>query len=273
MAERRLLDERSTGLNYNDNTFMIAGYLSDYELTFDEDILGALDRNEKTLRVADLKENRGYVDDNGYVHIFRRTPNKTEEIPWFTVITNSEGKPEFKFKAKVPDEVKNQFVLSRVGDLSIKRMIDETSPDEVIYSEEMKKNMLVSISECVTEIKSEDDFLKKLIKFMLQLRQVNPKQAYRGCCETPYQLNNLISPLNGTTRISPKSFDTWMELSGTDFEIILKDNGKDKNHPMGYQIRYDSVSNELTLLDQYGRILNDKGQEKEKVCVSAKQFR
>ena len=140
--EKRKLDKTVNGLNYKNRTFMVAGWLSDYKLTYDTDIVAEVtDSEKKQLTVNDFEENRGYVDDDGYVYIFREHPKNNELIPWFTVIMGDDGNPELKFNVRRSEETRKAFRIERVGDLSIKKIIEDTTPGEIQYDPEIPRYM------------------------------------------------------------------------------------------------------------------------------------
>lgn len=240
MGERRKLDPTVNGLKYQNRIFMIAGYISDYELTYDEDIMKELgDVTSKKLTVADFKENKGYVDDEGYIFIFRENPSRKETIPWFTIIMNSEGKPALKFNQYRNEELRKAFRIERVGDLSMKRIIDESSPDDVLYDEQVLNDIMNATSKFIPEIKDEDDFLKKVIKTIILEKDVDVHK-YKKLMKHSYELSNLLQSLTGKTKISPFVFLIWMELMGCHFKLTVQDNGSDKQNPLPFTVEYDS---------------------------------
>lgn len=247
MGERRKLDKTVNGLNYKNRSFMVAGYLDDYKLTYDADILGELEAGEKTLTVADFEENRGYVDESGYVHIFREHPSDSELIPWFTVIMGDDGKPKLKFNKRRSEETRAAFRIERVGDLSIKNIIDTTTDGEVEYDPEVLNDIMRATSTFIPDIKDNDDFLKKLIKTIIIEKGVNVHK-YKKKMQHSYELSNMLQGLSGTTKISPFVFAMWMELLGCDFEIKIVDNRTDSQDPLKDPVVYKSKTNEIRIM-------------------------
>lgn len=245
---------------------MVAGYISDYKLTYDEDIIGEMDEKQKHLTVNDFKNNKGYVDDGGFIYIFREKPDKNEIIPWFTVVVSESGKPCLKFSQKRTPETRNGFRIEHVVDLSVKKIVDSTDPEEILYDEDLKNTLLAAGSQFVPEIKDIDDFLKKLVKTVI-LNKGCDLHNYRKSFGNNYQLSNYIQALDGTTKTGPLVFSNWMELLGCDFEITIHNNGTDTRYPLPYDIHYDSKKNEIHVMDG-----KEDENGKKKMPKSAKQF-
>lgn len=262
------LNEKNTGINCINHTYMVAGWLSDYKLTYDEDILGELSAGKKTLTVNDFKENRGYVDEDGNIYIFREHPKQNELIPWFTIEMNPDGKPKLVFNQRRSEETRKMFRIERVGDLSAKAIVDKTTEGEVEYDPEVLNDIMRATSTFIPEIKDTDDFLKKLIKTAILEKNVNIHK-YKKRMEKTYTLSNLIQALSNSTKISPFVFETWMEILGCDFEIRLIDNGDDRQDPMPHAIKYKSITGEIIIEGE-----GESGDDKEEVHMSrsARQF-
>lgn len=240
------LDETVNGLNYKDRTFMVAGYLKDYKLTY-EDIIGELDESKKELTVADFKENRGYVDNDGYVWIYRETPKKTEKLPWFTVEADPDaGKPKLVFNPVRTGYEKSDFYISRVGDWTAKAIIDDTTDKPVEYDESVLTSIARATSVVSPTIEPTDDFLKKLVKQAIISKHVNVKK-YNVKVPKSYYLSNLINGLTNTTKTGPLTFLQWMELLDCDFEIKVFDNGGDRDDPLPEPITYNSVKDKIII--------------------------
>lgn len=238
--EKRELNETENGLTYDGRAYMVAGWLSDYELTFDADILnevGAKDKNKKT--VDDFKENRGYVDDDGYIHIFRKEPNPKEKIPWFSITVGDDGKPRLVFNPNRNKLIEEAFHLNRVADLSIKHILESTKPGPAEYDEQVIADIMRSTSNYIPEIKEEDDFLKRLIKTIILEKEVNVHK-YKSKMTHSYQLSNLISGLSGKTKTSPFTYENWMDILDVDFQIVVTDQGIDPDNPLPNKVIYDS---------------------------------
>ena len=262
--EKIKLNKMNTGINFGNNTYMVAGYLSDYKLTYLEDSEG--------LTVKDLEENKGYVDDSGAVHIFRENPGKLEKVPWFTVVMNSDGKPVYKYNPKRTPEMEKAFRLENVRDWSVVKIMEETDPNMKLFDEDTRNALLSTGSQFVPVIKDFDDFLKKLIKTTLIQKDCDIHE-YRGQFANGYQLSNLIQALNGTTKTGPLVFASVMDVLGCEFEIIVRDNKKDRRHPLDKEIHYDSRRNTISICESKEKGgSNNNANVETKMPRSAKQF-
>ena len=239
------LDDTVNGINYKDRSFMVAGYIKDYKPI---DILGEVLGDDKdVLTVANFKENRGYVDSDGYVWIFREKPNESECIPWFTVVYPDGDASQLKFNPNRAKWDNDAFHISRVGDLSIKEIINNTEDKPVEYDPEVIASVTRATAIVNPKIEESDDFLKKLVKQTIISKRVNVKK-YTPKVPKPWILHNLIqSTIFGDTKCGPKPFLQWMELLDCDFTITITDNGHDKEDPLRKDIVYDSVTDKITV--------------------------
>lgn len=246
MEERREFNEKTTGFNYGDHSYMVAGYISDYKLSYDGE----------GLSVRDLKENRGYVDEHGYIHIFRITPRRTEDIPWFTIEMGQNGAPKLKFNPNRSPETRAAFHIDKVRDLSVANIIANADPSVPLYDEAMLRDVQNATKVFIPEKCTFDDFLKKLVKEIIILKDVNV-QKYKSRMEHSYELSNLVQGLmsspyeddekkRGGTKMSPFVFEKWMDLLGCDFEITVKNNGRDTD-PLPVTLHYNSKTSEVTI--------------------------
>lgn len=80
-------------------------------------------------------------------------------------------------------------------------------------------------------ITHDDDVWKYIIKRVILQKKINLKN-YRHLFESPHELNNMRSALEGKTKMSVKYFQAWCEILGIDWELTVFDNGTDKIAPM-----------------------------------------
>ena len=239
------LSDQSNGLNYADHTYMVAGYIKDYKPLYGEDPDGGL-------TMSDFKENKGYVDDNGFVHIFRENPDPKEIIPWFTVqMSPNTGKPFITFNKRKNQNISSAFRIEHVGDLSISSIIKNTTDGPVQYSADVANDIARATSTFIPEINENDDFLKKLVKQIILEKGVNIHK-YKQKLPKSSNLPNLQQALRGSTKMSPRFFITWMELLQCDFTVTIRDSGLDREDPLRKSITFDSED---------GRIRYDDGSE------------
>lgn len=242
------LDDTVNGINYKDRCFMVAGYVKDYKpIDILGEVIGGDTEGDKPLTMADFKENKGYVDSNGYIWIYRANPNENEPIPWFTVIYPDGDGARLKFNPNKANWEADAFHISRVGDLSIKEIINGTEDKPVEYDPEVIASVTRATAIVKPEINEADDFLKKLVKQAIISKRVNVKK-YTTKVPKPWILHNLIqSTIFGDTKCGTKSFLQWMELLDCDFTITITDNGKDREDPLRKEIVYDSITDKITV--------------------------
>lgn len=237
---RREFNKAEDGITVNDNTWMVAGYISDHE------------------KDMDFEDRTGYVDDKGKVHIFLVKP-KDSTIPWFTIKNG-----ELKFNND-SDYISSKFTVENVENMSIVKISEESEGIDNLYDEDMKTDMMSSSSKYIPEIKDGDDFLKKLIK-MIIIEKDTDVHRYKAIAETPYKISNYIQALQNTTKMNPNVFIDWAGYLGFDFKIIIEDNGADPKYPLKDKIIYNSATNKVTIKG------DKKDEEGKKYAVSAKQF-
>jgi hypothetical protein len=258
------LDETCNGINYQDRTFMVAGYIKDYlnsPTVMDE----IDDEKEPKKTPADFKNNRGYVDDDGYVWIYRDTvPDKHEKIPWF-VVEASDDKYKLKFNPRRDEFDMEAFSIGKVGDISLKTIIDTTSDGPVEYDEDVLMSVARATAVVAPEIDVNDDFLKRIVKTVINEKHVNVKK-YGTKVINGWQITNLINGLVGTTKTGPLVFLQWMELLDCDFKIIITDNGVDPNDPLKEKVIYNSITDKISI----GEEKNDETNTDPNVARSVK---
>lgn len=235
------LDEYSNGFNFGDRTFMVAGYLKDFILTYGPAISIS---GKRLLTASDFKENRGYVDENGYIHIYRENPDKNELIPWFTTEFGADGFPVLKMNKRRSKETREAFRIERVGDLSIAHINKVTTDAPIEYDAEVSQDLARSTSNYIPEIKENDDFLKKVIKKAILEKEVNLNK-YKATMNKTWTLPNLIQALFKDTKISPTAFVSWMEILDCDFELIIRDNGCDRDNPLPRAMAFNSLDGRI----------------------------
>lgn len=81
------------------------------------------------------------------------------------------------------------------------------------------------------EIKEDDDFLKKIIKKLINSKKINLKN-YQDKLANRHDLGNMISVLNKSTKMSVVNFERWCEMLGVDWEVTINDNGEDTLAPL-----------------------------------------
>lgn len=259
------LDENTNGLNYGDHTFMIAGYIKDYKQVAVDIVADIEPEKKKEKTYLDFKENKGYVDNEGYVWIFRKTPNEKEKLPWFTVELDENMVPQLKFNPRKALYDRSAFHISKVGDLSAKAIINDTTDKPVEYDEAVLESVARATAVINPDIEPNDDFLKKMVKQTILSKGVNVNK-YKVKVVRSWILTNLINALLGKTKTGPKAFLQWMELLDCDFELKIIDNGQDKEDPLREPLIYKSVTDKI----QIGKEKEDNGDKNNKMARSVK---
>lgn len=203
---------------------------------------GTIDsKNEKQSK---FKDGKGYLGKDGQVWIYYDTPPKTTgTIPWFSMV---DGK--LVFAKDVIDEVLDEFNEKNIRDISLETIEKETKENEELYNEEELKFLNAATSVYTPEIKEEDDFLKKVVKKLLLVLQININR-FAPTFQYKYELTNMRTALQNQTKTSTKVFSKWMELLNSDFTIIVKT--KDGADPsMDGFIVYNSKDNSIRYVDE-----------------------
>ena len=245
--EKKKLSMGETCLEYRKKYYFIDGYISDYSLTYDEDIIAELsDDIEPRKTVRDFKHGHGYVDDRGFVYIYQKTePEKKDSIPWFLVYMNDDGKPGLYFSETRSEETRKAFRIERVSDkFEIKRILDEADASKPLYDESALTDVLNSRTSTIKPISKDDDWLKKVVKQVIEEKGGDPHRI-KSKLDKSFKYSNMTSALNGTTKMSPIQFAIWMELLDCDYALSVTDNGVDDAYPLAHEVLYRSDMDEL----------------------------
>lgn len=238
--ERMELDPLSHGITYQDRAFMLDGYLSDFNMSYDE--IGDKKRN-----LSSLKNNKGYVDDDGYIWIYwDKAPEKSTSIPYFIIEVDADLNPKFKFSDWHTPETRKAFNIDNVGDCSLAYIKEHSTEDDVNHNDDAVLDVYSSTNKYCPQINDSDDFLKKLIKTVIIEKEVNLNKYKNIYGTKKYTLTNMKQALAGTTKMSPTVFLMWAEILGIDFEMNIVDNGSDQGDNFKGMIHYDSVTDSIT---------------------------
>ena len=224
--------------------FIIDGDLKDF-ISIDTIEPGM--KTEDVKMVQDLHDRHGYVDANGIVWIFyenkRIRPLSGGTIPWFSFIDGV-----FYTTKKISKEAEEIFVKENVKDISLDSIKENTSENEELYNVDELNYLNSATSIYTPTINPEDDYLKKLVKYILLILKININK-FNAQFQYKYTLTNMKTALQGKTKMSVKIFSQWMELLKSDFMIIVKAHDvNDGEHLDGYVI-YDSKTNEIKHVD------------------------
>ena len=187
-------------------------------------------------------DSKGYIDDKGYVWIYQKkkpTRNKNK-FPYFWI---SNG----KFKYSHPsDEVKEKFDVRNTIILDLNHIAEVTSDSDIMYDEQAVMDMNNASSKYTPVIKPDDDYLKRIIKTAILLKNIDISRI-KCKMENQYNLMNMKQALEKTTKMSVVYFAKWCEILGLDFTIIMDDNHTDKIDPLHQSIIYNSATDRIML--------------------------
>ena len=196
------------------------------------EIVGVIDKHTSKDKLVDGK---GYVDENNSIWIYaKEKPHSPNEYPYFWL----DGEEvTFSHPSK---EVMEQFDAEKAIDFSVAHIIEETEPDEVLFNEKEIADINAAAEVYTPTINPKtDDFLKKVVKTLIIEKGVDISRL-KNQTDEKYMIPNMKSALNKETKMSPYYFGLWMNLLGTDYILITKDNGEDKQTPLKHPIIYFS---------------------------------
>lgn len=214
-------------------------YISSKERTVS--IIGYVNSQEE-LDKDDFTDSKGYIDENGQVWIYncKGKPKNANEYPFFWI--NDEKKAEF---SKPTEIMLKSFNVDRLVDMSLVNIVNLTKPNEKLFNEEEINDVISSASFYIPDIKSDDDYLKKLIKYTIIKKKIDVNRLKSKTGEK-YMLPNMKAALNSTTKTSVIYFALWMELLGCDFTITITDDGTDPADPLKTPIVFESHTNKIS---------------------------
>ena len=203
-------------------------------------IVGYVDTKKKDLKKEDFIDGKGYIDNDGTIYIYAQIkPKYANQYPYFWI--TDEGVAE----KSSPEEIMiKAFNIDRLVDMNLRNIIDTTDPNEVLFNEEEINNIISSASFYIPEIKEDDDFLKKIIKYTIIKKKIDINRL-KNKTDEKYVLPNMKAALNSSTKTSVIYFALWMDLLGCDFDIIISDAGEDKVDPLKSPIAFSSHTGKL----------------------------
>lgn len=214
-------------LNFKDYVFTILGYIDDTE---------------------NFIEGKGYIDNlTGDIAIYKKS---NEDIPKKIIyplfrINMSEGINTKIMYFPTDISIKKIFNIKSLEDLSPASIIDNSNETDKLYDESIIEDMNSSNGLFVPTINPDDDFLKKIVKSIIISEEIDIKRLQHKFPQK-HGLSNLKSVLMNKTKMSTNNFMIWMELLGTDFDIIIKDNGSNELNPLKKDLLYRSDIDKVT---------------------------
>lgn len=209
-------------------------------------IVGDIDTNVKRPSGI-LIDGKGYVDENDHVWIFSSgKPNNANKRPYFWFDENE----DIKFSEPNSDIFKI-YNKDNLKNFNVDCIIDNTVAGEVLLSEKAIIDTNASAEVYVPTILDSDDFLKLLSKRAIIDKEINIARLKYKMPEK-YVLPNMKAAMQGKTKMSTVYFETWAELLGFDFELIIKDNGTDPQNPLKYPLKYVSRNGKVYRVTEDG---------------------
>ena len=212
-------------------------YISTKERTVS--IVGYVNSKEKC-SINDFQDGKGYVDEDGFVWIYCvAKPKNADTYPYFWIKDN---KAEF---SNPGDYMKSIYNIDKLMDMSLVNIINTTEPNEVLFDEEEINDIISSSSFYIPEIKKDDDYLKKLVKYTIIKKNIDINRL-KTKTDEKYMLPNMKAALNSSTKTSVIYFALWMDLLGCTFDITISDSGEDKIDPLKTPIVYESATDKIS---------------------------
>lgn len=211
----------------------------------DEVISEEKESDEKNL--VDYIDQKGYLDQDGFIWIFSASgkPFASNAYPYFWY---DEEKGSFAF-SNPPEDIMEKFSVANLSSLATEVIINNTEDNEVLFNEEEIADVNAGADVFVPCMKESDDFLKKVIKKVIIDKSIDINRL-KVKVDQKYQLPNMKAALKNDTKMSTNYFYTWANLLGVDFQIIITDNGEDKQNPLKWTLVYDSYH------DKVGQLIN-----------------
>lgn len=198
-----------------------------------------------------LVNKAGYVRPDGTVYMYVDVFNPDEYINAYIIPIAYRDKRDpdrLVFRDASDPFIKNQFRKENIVRSSFKK-ISESITDEPIYTEEEEIGISGSGKIFIPSIGTTDDFLKKIVKAILQKKQLDLKILQKKV-NTKYTLTNMKAALIKETKMTTGNYVPWMNLLGTRFVMEIYD--EDPQHPVGNPIGtvvYDFVTDTITFDD------------------------
>lgn len=193
------------------------------------------------------EEQKSFIDGKGYldrkddcVWIYKKEkPYDANRHPCFWIVKD-------KVEKSNPKPETRRYFLSKNIQILTKDHIVETckeNPDSVSIDENILNDMNASAELFHPVMYAKDDFLKKIIKTVLNELCI-PMSKYKSKVDKKYMLSNMKSALVSPTKMSTPYFNGWVEMLKLKITIIVEseDNADDKlDEPFVYVGERDSV--------------------------------
>lgn len=191
-----------------------------------------------------FKEGCGYVYKDLVFIWFDDAPRRCT-LPYITY--NPEKKKYLIHVNHISDDMREDFSVNNIRDLSREHLEETISENEELYDEEELRYMNSSQTVYTPEIGKDDDFLKMLVKKLLLVMHININQ-FTPKFAMKHTLTNMKTALQKKTKTSTTVFSKWMELFETEFVIGVK--LKKPSKEMDGYVLYTSKDNNVRYVDK-----------------------
>ena len=198
----------------------------------------------------ELVKNTGYLKD-GYVYIYRGDISKKKKYK-SGIFTDRKGNVMFAMS----EDEKEKFAFENVKDDSIHSILEHAKKINPKLKNKIMKDINNSSDIYIPELDENDDFLKHLVKLILQTKKIDLKD-HKSKFKKSHDLTNIKASLE--TKTSPdgkrgsltmNNLLKWLEILEMDIEVIFRDSETSED-PCFKTFRYD-VSNGYTVETEEG---------------------
>ncbi|HAB66315.1 MAG TPA: hypothetical protein DCE23_03005 [Firmicutes bacterium] len=183
----------------------------------------------KILRDCDeLYKGEAYLF-NGYVYPYLGVTDNIDDL-----VGIYKPSPEAKYHFRVPktDKEKEEHDVDRVVELNPEKILSDMEKNSDSYvTKEYIETVSNSADVYAPPIEPGDDILKKIIKKILQEKQININN-YKNKLDNKWTLTNLKAALTKKQNLSMKYFVKLLDILGADIIFTVVDNGTDKIKPL-----------------------------------------
>ena len=178
-----------------------------------------------------LKKLRGYMHGD-HVFIYRGKIKSDKEMILPGIYIKNKSRV-FNFSGDI-----SKYHIDNIIELDANNIFNCIEKNKEDFFNEEDLDIINSNSEIFTTIiRDDDDFLKKAIKTAINQKKINLR-AYKKKFKNEHSLNNMKSALNKKSKMTVNYLIDWCVILGLRAEIIITDDGKDKNNPLNETISF-----------------------------------
>ena len=190
---------------------------------------------------VELVKNTGYLKD-GYVYIYRGDVSRQKKYK-SGLFNDKKGNIIFAMS----EDEKEKYSFVNVKDDSIHSILEQAKKVNPKLKKKIMKEINKSSDVYVPELDENDDFLKHLVKLILQEKKIDLK-AHKDKFKKTHDLTNIKASLE--TKTSPdgkrgsltmNNLLKWLEILEMDIEVIFKDS-ENSEDPCFKKFKYDASS-------------------------------